>query len=314
MSAVAVSAALPRQRRLALELLLRDLPAAERRETIRDVLSAADQGETCLDGLLIAWRAGRPVGAALYLLQPGHVAFLWPPSVAERAASAEVEDVLLQQVCRELDAAGVKLAQSLLEAGQDRAAGALLRNGFPYITELLYLEHPVRRSELPPRTGSPERIVFSPETNRHRFAEVIERTYIGSMDCPSIHGTRSGLEALESHASAGVHDPSLWWIYSSAGEDAGVLLLTSHPEQNAWEVVYVGVVPEARGRGLGRTMMIDALQDARVAGRELVLLAVDCENISAQRIYDSLGFVETTRRAVHLRLRPGGGETFSTDR
>ena len=49
------------------------------------------------------------------------------------------------------------------------------------------------------------------------------------------------------------------------------------------------------------------LAAARAAQRSAVLLAVDCRNDYAGKVYDDLGFVETDRRAVHLyfpRRRP----------
>ena len=35
------------------------------------------------------------------------------------------------------------------------------------------------------------------------------------------------------------------------GRDVGVLLLADHPRARHWELMYMGLVPEARGTGLG---------------------------------------------------------------
>ena len=40
-----------------------------------------------------------------------------------------------------------------------------------------------------------------------------------------------------------------------------MLLINEHPEQRAFEVVYVGVVPEARGRGYSREMLLEGIRD-----------------------------------------------------
>ena len=79
--------------------------------------------------------------------------------------------------------------------------------------------------------------------------------------------------------------------------------MNDHPTKDAWEVVYMGVVPDARGKGYGRAMLWHGLDEARRAGRGSVLLAVDGKNLYANRIYDDLGFIEVASRAVHVRMR-----------
>jgi ribosomal protein S18 acetylase RimI-like enzyme len=106
---------------------------------------------------------------------------------------------------------------------------------------------------------------------------------------------------LESHRLSGGFDPARWKIYRHDGVDAGLLLMNDHPDQNAWEVVYLGVVPSCRGLGVGRTMLQAGLSEAKLAGRDSVLLAVDRRNRYARKLYDDLGFVEMGVRAVHVR-------------
>jgi GNAT superfamily N-acetyltransferase len=166
---------------------------------------------------------------------------------------------------------------------------------------MIYLEKVLARPVEVPHPVL-ETIVFDPRTNADRFARILEQTYSGSLDCPAINGVRTGSEALEGHRNSGVFDASRWKIYRDGGIDAGVLLLNDHPEQNSWEVVYVGVVPEARGRGLGKSMLLSGLSEARDSGRASVLLAVDRRNKYARRVYSELGFVELGLRAVYVRI------------
>jgi ribosomal protein S18 acetylase RimI-like enzyme len=52
------------------------------------------------------------------------------------------------------------------------------------------------------------------------------------------------------------------------------------------------VAPEARGRGVGRALLTEAIARARAwDGVDLVLLTVSAINEPARRLYDSLGFV-----------------------
>ena len=42
-----------------------------------------------------------------------------------------------------------------------------------------------------------------------------------------------------------------------------MLLLTAVPGRDAWDVIYLGLTPPARGRGLGRAVIRQALETAR---------------------------------------------------
>jgi ribosomal-protein-alanine N-acetyltransferase len=74
------------------------------------------------------------------------------------------------------------------------------------------------------------------------------------------------------------------------------------PESGDWEVAYVGVVPEARRRGVGRELMLHALVEARAAGVARLTLSVDARNQPAWALYRGLGFDPYDRRAVFLAV------------
>lgn len=65
---------------------------------------------------------------------------------------------------------------------------------------------------------------------------------------------------------------------------------SSHPDPETAVVEAVAVLPEWRGRGVGRRMMGEALEQARAAGRRRVTLYVVEGNEPAVRLYRSLGF------------------------
>jgi GNAT superfamily N-acetyltransferase len=66
----------------------------------------------------------------------------------------------------------------------------------------------------------------------------------------------------------------------------------------------MGVVPEARGRGLGRTMMAAVIERAAERGLDHVDLEVLVPNVWASRIYEALGFRDV--RALHVLERAAG--------
>jgi GNAT superfamily N-acetyltransferase len=74
------------------------------------------------------------------------------------------------------------------------------------------------------------------------------------------------------------------------------------------ELVYFGLVPEARGAGYGEWLIRWAQYVAREAGRERIVLAVDARNQPASDTYLRCGFEEWGRRAVWLRLLPSPGK------
>jgi ribosomal-protein-alanine N-acetyltransferase len=55
------------------------------------------------------------------------------------------------------------------------------------------------------------------------------------------------------------------------------------------------VHPDARGRGVGRTLMRAIAADLRTRGRHYIVLSVDTPNDRARRFYERLGFVDAAR-------------------
>jgi ribosomal protein S18 acetylase RimI-like enzyme len=79
------------------------------------------------------------------------------------------------------------------------------------------------------------------------------------------------------------------------------LLLAEHPGGTQWEVTYLGVVPEARGHGLGLAIVRYAQRVATAAGCERLVLAVDANNRPALDVYAAAGMVAWRRRRIFLR-------------
>jgi ribosomal protein S18 acetylase RimI-like enzyme len=294
----------------ALALLFERLPAAQQQASIADVLMALHRGRVTLHGLLTARVKGVITGAILYVLQSDRTAFVWPPVASGTESIAETEDALMREVIRQIDLADAWIGQCLIDRHWRQERQTLERNGFAHLTDLRFLVRPLDETLCEPSAASPaaaealETVAYQPGVNDSRFARLIEQTYRETHDCPELEGTRTGEQALASHRMSGDFDPSRWKLFRWGARDAGVLLMNNHPEQTAWEVVYLGVARDCRGNGLGRRMLTEGLSAARAAQRSAVLLAVDCRNDYAAKLYDDLGFVETDRKAVHLYFPP----------
>lgn len=323
MSTVVFSAA--GERRIpALRLLFARFPVEEHETRLRDAIASSERGTLHLDHLLLAESDGLPVGSALVMLQSDGIALVWPPVVSCGAADpTEVEDLLMREVCQRADAASAKLGQCLLSPGDEAEAAILSRHGFECATDMFFLARAITdadRSPAPAQNGQHVQAGaggdgITIETycaeNADRFSQVVEATYRGSLDCPYLNGLRTGVEAIASHKLSGQFDPARWALYAVDGRDAGVILLNDHPDQDAIELVYLGVAPEARGQGLGRRMLRDGLRESAQRGRAVMFLAVDCENHFANSLYGEFDFAELARRRVMLRRQAGLSTAFA---
>lgn len=292
---------------VALGLLFATFPVDEQQARIDSTLLAVRDGRLDLSGLRWAVEKDIPVGASLSMEQPDGVTLVWPPVVTTAATDpTAVEHALMTELTARLDASSARLGQILLDPAEITDASVYHQHGFSTVTNLDFLVRELNGT-LPEMSAPPD---WSTETfdecrNADRFAAVIEATYLGSQDCPVLEGLRTGREALASHRLSGQFCSDLWILYKVAEVDVAVVLLNKHPEQSAVELVYFGVIPDARGRGYGRIALIQALNVAAQHGCQLAFLAVDAKNSCAIEVYAQIGFTHLSRRQALFRW-PGG--------
>jgi mycothiol synthase len=305
----------------ALEVLYRRIPEALRYRLIVEVLDEARRGEIDLSGLWIAReRTGRIIGALLTQPLAGKAAAVWAPEVMPSWRRPSLAAGLIKAALADLKARGFLLAQAVLdESAGSRAARDLKRGGMPPVTELLYLERDTslalakgdseftqgesRDGPCGSRTGAAfEWWPFEPALESE-FRAVLQATYSGSLDMPELEGTRSLDDILESHRATGRFVAERWRLGRVPGKPdaASVLLMSEVSGRDAWEVVYLGLTPPARGLGLGQDVLRHAIELAGCHVSRLEL-AVDRRNIPAARLYQSTGFIARDRRTVHLAI------------
>ncbi|MEO6808314.1 MAG: GNAT family N-acetyltransferase [Isosphaeraceae bacterium] len=288
----------------ALGVLYHRIAGELRPSLVAEALKEAEQGRVDLSGLWIARRRGRIVGALLTQRLPGHAAAVWAPEVEPSWGRGDLAERLLRAALADLQERGVRIVQALVDASAPtRASTDLTRAGMPHVTDLAYLGRPtappLAEDRPAPRfTWRP----FGPETEAE-FREIIQRTYLGSLDMPELEGARSLDDVLASHQAGGRFDPNHWQIGRLPGEPgaSAIVLLSDPADRDAWEVAYLGLTPEARGRGLGRSALSHALALARNQTPRLEL-AVDARNHPAERLYLAAGFQPFERRNVHLKV------------
>jgi len=253
-------------------------------------------------GLFEARRAGRLVGAVVAESHAGRAGIIYPPQLVEGEPSSTRTE-LLQAAVEYLREAGACIAHLLAPVRIPDHEQAFEQLGFCFLAVLHYL---VCQQDRFPRTKPASDVEFypfadTPEDHR-RLCRVIEATYEGTLDCPELSGVRAIDEVVAGYRATGVFSPDRWLFVRHRGEDVGCLLLTDHPRQNLWELVYMGLVPAVRGRGWGRQVIAQALWLAHRAGRDRVVAAVDAANTPALRAYTEAGFQCWDRRFAYQKV------------
>jgi ribosomal protein S18 acetylase RimI-like enzyme len=134
------------------------------------------------------------------------------------------------------------------------------------------------------------------------FAQTLLRTYENSLDCPEVNGVRTIDEIIAGHQAQGIFHPERWWLVVESGQAVAVLLLIEMRAGEGWEISYLGVVPEARGRGIGVALALHALHAAYAAEAPQLTLSVDVRNQPAWRVYKGTGFEAYDERRVYLAI------------
>jgi ribosomal protein S18 acetylase RimI-like enzyme len=130
-----------------------------------------------------------------------------------------------------------------------------------------------------------------------------------------VNGVRALDEILVGHQAQGRYAPDQWWLARLSDRPVGVLLTTAWMDGPGWDIPYLGLVPGARGRGLGKELVLKALLEARAAEAGQLTLAVDARNGPARGLYQGMGFEEFDRREVFLAIwRPPSEGTVGPGR
>jgi ribosomal protein S18 acetylase RimI-like enzyme len=285
----------------AVALVLCELAPSQRREVAKPLLesnnSAADE-----ESLFVARSGERLCGAAWGQSQVGNVAVFWPPQLVS-GEDTFTAALLAQAVVSDLDRKKVDLAQSLLVAPDAELVELLRLVGFQHLADLVYLS--CESARFPLVAPDPCEVEFEAYagSERHRLARLIQRTYEGTLDCTALDGARDMDDVIDGYAATGEFRPENWMFVRYGGADVGVLLLADHPAARHWELMYMGIVLEYRGRGWGRQIARYAQWLARGARAERLLVAVDSTNKPASSTYRSTGFEIWELRAVYVRTR-----------
>ncbi len=298
-------------------------------EQIRRLVDAGQLDRLVILTLSAAGDEDRPLAAVVAVLQQGlegeqigDVA-----TVVHAGGLVDFEDTLESDVAanlavalnRELCKQGVRFAQWATDQDdtQGRPTPESLKwcaaLGFQPIGNLEYLCGSVSNDASEP-FGSPfssavenqslcfEPLAWDDPAAFTRLIALVDRTYTDTLDCPDLAKFRSAKQVLNGYRMSDVFAPDLWFTVTDYdGQEAGCAIFANHPaarlaepgnmaiNSSSIEIVYMGLVPDSRGKGIGKQLVQKSFDIARQIGADQVLLAVDQINHPAKSIYQLAG-------------------------
>lgn len=231
--------------------------------------------------LLVAVHRGRLVGAIFAEVTADGLAELRPPAADDRSTAEALAVALMDR----LGAERVGVAQCLLAETDAGLARPLLHVGFRQITQLVTLRR--EPASFAPRSAEVS-IVPIADDNPDLIA-TFAASLAGSHDMPELTGARPPAVELAGYLTTDR------FLARLGRTPVGLSLLTPG------EVLYLGLVPSARGRGYGTDLLRHALA---VLGADTVVVTVaaDARNQAALRLYERQGFRRCRLQDVYLWL------------
>lgn len=197
---------------------------------------------------------------------------------------------------------GVATAHALLGVFDKPLRQLFESAGFATLATLQYMEWHARQSS--PAIAQTTNATFATIATRSHdeLCSTLEKTFIGSLDCPAIHGKRHVDDILASHQGFEQNNLSLWFTILAENKPAGVLLMNRLPNEDVLELAYLGILPEMRRRGLAKDALTHAVNQAVKRGCDKIILAVDIANTPAISLYKKVHFLETANRMAMFCL------------
>lgn len=243
--------------------------------------------------------------AALLTRSPGRTAMLYvtPPREPEDLAAGVA---LVAKAISAAESLDVRVVQTLVEPERAETLGMFLEGGMRSIGTLAYLERPRSRSPVteptPPIGISSVAVRPWQPCDRAPLERLLEATYIDSLDCPGLAKIRPTHEILDGHIHTGIVHPGAWMILEVDGTPCGVSFASEIPSAHCMELVYFGLAPAARRRGLGGFLLDCACADLMRRGNLSMALACDESNLAAMHLYKTRGFLRHLRRTALIAV------------
>ena len=241
----------------------------------------------------------RPVAVVLIVPQIGRTGMTFMSRPRRRGDVDELA-ALLRRAVEHLPADQVALVQGLVDTDEHLEKAVLERSGFAELATLRYVQRTVRSDAPEPTWPQPVDLLTWQEELRQEFLDLLDATYIDTLDCPGLHGTRRIEDVLEGHMATGQFAASWWSLLKVDGQSAGMMLLSPIPDADCVELVYLGLSPAHRGKGLATGLVQHGLWQCARARQRKLCLAVDERNTPALRLYKRFAFRGSARKLAFI--------------
>ena len=267
---------------------------------VKEFLRLAGAHRDDAGGIWVAEQGERLQSAVMPVVSPGKTMLLFVPTHLHDQQQTILTRRLIDAVCARAAQQGVHLAQVLLEVHDQALHGILLACGFGKLAELLYLQAVVTKVAEPPLPPGCRWMTYS--SSQHQlFASTILATYQSSLDCPGLNGLRTIDDILAGHRATGDFDPQHWFVLCENQQPVGAVLLSKVLRSDVTELVYLGLIPQRRGKGLADILMRRAAEVAMASKHGRLSLAVDAGNLPALKLYWRHGLQVIGRKQAMLR-------------
>ena len=213
----------------------------------------------------------------------------------------------LRFLARQIENFDIGFLQSIIDETDTGKEKILSQAGFRRLCllEIMELESNFNKFNIPVNDEEALAVNWLTFNNnlQDEFENTIIASYKDSMDCPEITGLRSKQEILIGHKYSGNFTPQFWLMLKYKKQNAGIILLNEAVEEpQRLDLIYMGIVPEFRGKGLGKILLSHAIKLAENSKIRKIRLAVDSRNIPAIRLYHKIGFSTIQRQIVFAVL------------
>ncbi len=119
---------------------------------------------------------------------------------------------------------------------------------------------------------------------RRAFLDVAKRFNLTPENCPT-HPSNYTLERIRSDFGKGV----TYYLAEVNGQALGCIAL-ERSDQSSFYLERLAVLPEARGQGIGKTLVQHVLRVAADDGAKAISIAIIAQHADLQRWYETFGF------------------------
>lgn len=295
----------------------RRLFGSELRETGRIGEGPCEETFPAIDArqLFAVWFQDRPLAVAMFRVAPDGTAYLWAPEVdpVNGKAGHALAVRLLREALKRIDAAGCPTTLSVIRPARPDQHRALMDANFHCLGKITTFQKSMKAGASVSRPQKLSLVPWRPDATS-RFASVIERTADGAIGGFSGRGG-AGEALLESYARSFGSRPVCWSIGVQDGIDVAILLTNElvhdHSQEQSWEIVYLGVIPERRRRGIASGMVASLSDEAGAQGCQRIVVTAQNDNVAAVALYRQAGFTAIDRNVGYVRMREPMGTAMA---